>query len=78
MAIFLDVICHECHQTKQMAVGGGHYPTICNECVKGIEDDRVQVIIDELKKLSIEERLELVERWIAGYKSPIPLSELRF
>lgn len=78
MAYITGVFCQECKQTKQMAVGSGQSPTICNECVKEIEEFRVQAIIDELKKLSTEERLELLERWVAGYTPPIPLSELRF
>jgi len=78
MAYFRDVFCQECHQTKEMSVGSGQFPTMCHECEEKVAEEKVQAHLAEMRKLTTEERIERLERWAFTYKPPISIYDMTF
>lgn len=49
----------------------------CWKCTKKKEKENKEAHLAELKNWTIEQRLERIERWIAEYKPPISMSDMR-
>ena len=62
MALAMTIFCPKCAQNKDVMANPAHPPSICYDCENKIEKERVDTEIMKLKMLSIEARIERLER----------------
>lgn len=75
MACISTKICSECRNEYQGDIH--NHICICWDCEKKIKEAKEKAHFDELDKLTPEERLRRVEKWIYEYK-PQHVSPTRF
>ena len=69
MALATTMFCNRCKKAKDIIVAGGMYPNVCHECEREIDKEKADAHIAEMKLLTIEERIERLERLQLGNKS---------
>lgn len=71
MAYIVEKICYKCNKSYLVNDNDQSLPMLCPACEKAecmIAEDNY---IEELKNLSIEERMKKIERWIYNHKDKV-------
>jgi hypothetical protein len=68
MALNYHIICSVCGKAKDVMGSTNSYPDICNSCEKTRKDTERKNQLDELAKLSVEDRIRKIEEWIHDYR----------
>ena len=66
--------CPNCKQTKNMTSVSKY----CGDCTKAIEEAKFDSYMEEKKKLTVEERLELIEKFIYKHQQNHPTQEVYY
>lgn len=79
MALRSIILCELCDQKKEVWHPPSSFaPKICDDCKKKKADAKRAAYLDSLAKLSVEERLSRIEKWIYDYKPPVNIRDVRF
>lgn len=79
MAFITSMYCGRCSQTKSVTIGSGSTtPQICHECTVIEAKEKEESHFKELDKLSHEERIRKIEKWIYHYKPPTSPMDMVF
>jgi len=74
--ILRTIHCFSCLQPRQVSVGSGQpLPNVCDICARTEAQVKLAGYLDDLSKLSLDDRLRRIEKWIYEYK---PYKEPRF
>ncbi len=77
MAHLVEIFCKECKTMKQEMVGGSsRTPSICYECDIEIKVTNRKKHFEKLDKLTMKQRLRLVEEWQYDYIPPSRVPQL--
>jgi hypothetical protein len=76
MALSTTMFCPECAQNKDVIINPGHPPSMCYDCENKLEKERVDTAITELKTLTLEERIERLERLGLASKPHIHINDM--
>ncbi len=79
MALLVEIVCSDCGKSSLECVASGMRPPyLCSDCyTKKKNLERAKHLLG-LSMLTIEERLELIEKWIYDYKPPVSINDIRF
>jgi len=76
MAYLAGGQCVKCGKHFSEVVNSGQpIPTICPKCRTEDEEEALKIHLKSLSILTIEQRLEIIEKWIYNFK---PYKELKY
>lgn len=78
MAISKFITCVQCGEKKHIWYRPGDVPMVCGDCKEKEDKEREARHFAELDKLTLEERLRRVEKWIYHFATPKALHDMIF